>query len=83
VISDIELLKFQSGYRMRLEVYFKARLAPEKRVQSITLQEQEVLDARFFDLEDLPTKMLPFQREVVRLFLDAKPVSTPQTESKP
>jgi ADP-ribose pyrophosphatase YjhB (NUDIX family) len=66
-ISDIELVRLVSGYRLRLDVYFKARLNPENREQEMKLQKQEVLEARFFSLNDLPEKMLPKQREVVRL----------------
>lgn len=67
VIADIEHVKVVSGYRLRLDVYFKARLNPEDREQEMKLQEQEVLEARFFSLNDLPEKMLPEQREIVRL----------------
>jgi len=67
VIADIENVKVVSGYRLRLDVYFKARLNPEDREQEMKLQEQEVLEARFFSLNDLPEKMLPEQREIVRL----------------
>ncbi len=66
VIADIELVKVVSGYRLRLDVYFKARLNPEDREQEMKLQEQEVLEACFFSLNDLPEKMLPEQREIVR-----------------
>jgi ADP-ribose pyrophosphatase YjhB (NUDIX family) len=67
VISEIELVKVVSGYRLRLDVYFKSRLDLDKGVQVMNLQEQEVLDACFFPLGELPEKMLPEQREIVRL----------------
>jgi 8-oxo-dGTP diphosphatase len=67
VISEIELVKVVSGYRMRLDVYFKSRLDPDRGVQVMNLQEQEVLDACFFPLDELPEKMLPEQWEIVRL----------------
>jgi len=66
-ISNIEFVKVVSGYQMRLEVYFKAKLNPKTGTQLITIQEQEILDARFFALDELPQEMLPMQREVVRL----------------
>ena len=66
-ISDIELVRVVSGYRLRLDVYFKSRLSPANSEQEMKLQEQEVLEARFFSLDDLPEKMLPEQREIVRL----------------
>ena len=67
VISGIELVKIVSGYRLRLDVYFKSRLESERSVQGMKLQEREVLEARFFPLDELPEKMLPEQREFVRL----------------
>lgn len=66
-ISDIELVKVVSGYRLRLDVYFKSRLDLEKGAQRVNLQEQEVLEAHFFLLDAIPEKMLPVQREIVRL----------------
>lgn len=66
-ISDIELVKVVSGYRLRLDIYFKSRLNPAKGEQEMKLQEQEVLEARFFSLDDLPEKMLHEQREIIRL----------------
>ncbi|HSO14288.1 MAG TPA: NUDIX domain-containing protein [Anaerolineales bacterium] len=66
-VSKIELVKVVSGYRMRLEVYFKSRLDPEKGMQAVNIQEQEILEARFFPLDDLPEKMLPAQKEIIRI----------------
>lgn len=63
VIKGIELVRLQSGYRLRLEAYFRARLADCGQVMK--LQTQEVLEARFFPPDDLPEKMLSLQREVV------------------
>jgi len=65
VISNIEFVRVVSGYRIRLEVYFRARLDPNKGVQSIRIQENEVLEARFFSFTELPGNMLPTQREIV------------------
>jgi len=66
-ISDVELIKVVSGYRIRLEAYFKACLNPEIGMQTIAVQEQEVLDARFFALDELPENMFQLQRDVIRL----------------
>ena len=67
VISNVELMKVVSGYRIRLEVYFKSRLDAGIGAQNLKLQEQEVLEVRFFSLDDLPENMLPQQKEIVHL----------------
>ena len=66
-ISEIELVRLVSGYQLRVDVYFKSRLNPERGAQVMKLQKQEVLEACFFSLDELPEKMLPEQREIVRL----------------
>ena len=64
-ISNIELVRVVSGYHMRLEVYFCARLNADNGVQVIKLQQQEVLEARFFSYDELPSNLLPIQREII------------------
>jgi len=66
-ITDIQLVKIVSGYRIRMEVCFQARLASNNGVQEIKLQQKEVIEAKFFALDRLPQNMLPMQREVVNL----------------
>jgi ADP-ribose pyrophosphatase YjhB (NUDIX family) len=62
VISNIELIKLVSGYKLRMEVFFRAKLAESEGEQEFRLQENEVLEARFFSLEDLPENMLETHR---------------------
>jgi 8-oxo-dGTP diphosphatase len=62
-ISDIKLMRINSGYRLRLVVFFQARLMEGD--QTIKLQKQEVTEADFFSLECLPPNMLPFQRQLI------------------
>lgn len=64
-ISDIELIRVVSNYRLRLEVYFRARLAKNDKAQVIKMQEQEVVEVRFFSLDDLPADVLPLQKELI------------------
>ena len=64
-ISNVKLLKIVSGYRIRMEVYFQAKLDSKMGVQEIKLQRSEVIEAKFFSLDALPENMLPMQREVV------------------
>jgi len=71
VISDIEVIKMVSGYRLRMEVYFRARLAKNEMPQMIKIQEQEILEARFFSLNELPANILPLQKELIETQLAA------------
>ncbi|HPH97810.1 MAG TPA: NUDIX domain-containing protein [Anaerolineaceae bacterium] len=64
-IADIVLIKVVSGYRLRMEGYFKARLAGTE--MKMKLQKDEVLEARFFAPDSLPEQMLPLQRKMVGL----------------
>ncbi len=63
-ISGIELIKMVSGYRLRMEIYFQARLAKDK-MQQIKIQEKEIVEARFFAPNELPANILPLQSELV------------------
>jgi ADP-ribose pyrophosphatase YjhB (NUDIX family) len=65
LISDIELMRVVSNYRLRVEVYFRARLANHGQPQIIKVQEQEVIEARFFSLAELPANILPLQKELI------------------
>jgi len=65
VISDIEFIKIVSGYRIRMEVYFRARLRSDSGFQELKLQKTEVIEARFFVFDELPENMLSGQRAIV------------------
>ncbi len=62
-VDDVQLVQIFSGYKLRLEAFFKARLAGEA---AIRLQASEVLEACFFPVDELPANVLPQQREVIR-----------------
>lgn len=65
VISDIRLIRTESRYRLRMEFYFHARVAESSIGQRIRIQEQEILEARFFHPKELPDNMLSLQRELI------------------
>jgi len=65
VISEIELVRLISGYKIRLEGYYRAQLAEYGTAQTIKLQEQEVIEARFFPLDQLPENILTLQKEMI------------------
>ena len=44
-VADVQLVRVVSGYRLRLEVFFRARVTGETKIY---LQDSEVLEARFF-----------------------------------
>jgi ADP-ribose pyrophosphatase YjhB (NUDIX family) len=70
-ISDIDLIKMVSGYRLRVEIYFQARLAKNETPQ-IKIQEREIVEARFFSLNELPANILPLQKELITTLLSGK-----------
>jgi 8-oxo-dGTP diphosphatase len=63
-VRDVGLICLRSGFNLRLEVFFHARLADEGE-PVFHLQASEVLEARFFPPDALPENMLPEQREII------------------
>lgn len=53
-IDGVQLLQVVSGYRLRIEIVFTARLAGG----TLELDEREVLDAKFFSPDALPQGLL-------------------------
>lgn len=66
-ISGIRLIKLVSGYRLRLEVYYQAHLAEEGIMPAFNIQKNEVIEARFFPLKELPANILPLQKTIIDL----------------
>lgn len=64
-IKDIGLIQMVSGYRRRMEGYFRARVAGPIAAQGMRIQKEEVEEARFFDLSELPANLLPLQRRII------------------
>jgi ADP-ribose pyrophosphatase YjhB (NUDIX family) len=62
VISDPELIQCISGYNIRMEVFFRAKLAEAVNEQDFRLQEAEILEARFFSMDNLPPNLLEVQK---------------------
>jgi len=63
-VTDVQLVRFASGYNLRLEVFFRARVVASGE-PILQLQTSEVLEARFFPFEELPENILPEQREII------------------
>ena len=61
-IDEMKVLEVVSGYRLRVEVVFTARLAGGR----FDRDEREVLEARFFDPDALPEGLLPSHRALIR-----------------
>lgn len=55
--KDVRLLRVVSGYRLRLEVVYAAQLAGG----TLQLDPGEVLEARFFGIDELPAQLLASQ----------------------
>jgi len=64
-ISDVELIKIVSGYRLRLEAYFRASLQEAGSEQIIKIQEKEIIEARFFPLNSLPSNILKMHQNLI------------------
>jgi ADP-ribose pyrophosphatase YjhB (NUDIX family) len=62
-LADVELLRVISGYKLRLEALFAARLTSGTR----RIDPVEVLEARFFPVSALPDGLLKSHREHVAL----------------
>jgi len=62
-LIDIELIRLVSGYRLRMEAYFRAKITGK--VSEIRIQEEEIYEARFFNLNELPSKMLEIQKQLL------------------
>lgn len=60
-IADIRLLQVNSGYRLRVEVYFRARLAGGR----FHLQESEILEAGFYPAGALPSGLSKTQQSIL------------------
>jgi len=69
-ITEVRLLQVTSGYKLRLAVYFSARLAGQSTATRFHLQESEILEARFFPPGELPANMLAQQRAIVQSALE-------------
>ena len=65
---EIELLRVVSGYRLRLEAYFYAKVA-NRDIQKLRIQKEEVVEARFFAMDALPENILSTQRELINVYL--------------
>ncbi|GAA0401957.1 NUDIX hydrolase [Acrocarpospora corrugata] len=59
------LLKINSGFKLRIEVYYEATLVGD--FENLRLDEREVLEARLFTLDELPAGMPDGHRELLQL----------------
>jgi 8-oxo-dGTP diphosphatase len=57
-----KLLTIRSGYKYRIEVYYEATLTSG--LDSLTLDNREILEARLFRLDELPESMPDSHREL-------------------
>jgi ADP-ribose pyrophosphatase YjhB (NUDIX family) len=63
LITPVSLLKINSGYKLRLEVSYLARLNGG----SLKLDSREVIEARFFPVDGLPEGVLRAHSELIAL----------------
>lgn len=75
-IADVELLRLVSGYRLRLEVTYRARFAGGE----LRLDSNEILEAGFFPTDELPDGLLESHRRLIEETAAAPPVSEVEVE---
>lgn len=62
-IDEIELIRLVSGYKLRLEVSYRARLSGG----ALRVDENEVLEGGFFAVDEFPDDVLASHRDLVEL----------------
>ncbi len=62
-IQVLHLLRFVSGYRLRLEISFVGQMIGG----DLQLDPNEVLEAKFFSVDALPDGLLPSHRDLIML----------------
>ncbi len=72
-IGSIRLLQIVSGYQLRLEVYYQAELAGG----SLTLQQDEILEAGWFTVDGLPGRLSQTQKKMIEQAVKLKPRLNP------
>lgn len=68
-IGYIRLLQIESGYQLRLEAYYQARLTGG----ALTLQENEILEAGWYPMDALPACLPPSQQKIIDLVMKTNP----------
>ncbi len=64
-ISNVELISLVSGYHLRMEAYFRAKLLETDDEQIIKLQEEEIIEARFYSSDTLPSNILQMHKDLI------------------
>lgn len=66
-VQVTHFLRMVSGYRLRLEVSYAGHLIGG----SLQLDPKEVIEAKFFGIDELPDGLLPSHREIIALAFSA------------
>ena len=78
-ISNVELISLVSGYHLRMEAYFRAKLLETADEQIIKLQEEEIIEARFYSSDTLPSNILQMHKDLI---LQEKVLRTKSNKAK-
>ncbi len=78
-ISNVELISLVSGYHLRMEAYFRAKLLETDDEQIIKLQEEEIIEARFYSSDTLPSNILQMHKDLI---LQEKVLRTKSNKAK-
>ena len=71
-IEVMRVVRMVSGYKLRIEVSFFARLLGG----DMMLDDKEVLEAKFFSLTSLPDTVLESHKEIIKLALNSDDFKT-------
>jgi ADP-ribose pyrophosphatase YjhB (NUDIX family) len=64
-ISNVEMISLVSGYHLRIEAYFRAKLLETADEQIIKIQEEEIIEASFFSSDKLPYNILKMHKDLI------------------
>lgn len=78
-ISNVELISLVSGYHLRMEAYFRSKLLETDDEQIIKLQEEEIIEARFYSSDTLPSNILQIHKDLI---LQEKVLRTKSNKAK-
>jgi len=64
-ITNVEMIDFVSGFNMRMEGYFRSTIDQTNGKHTIKIQEEEILEARFFSLNEYPENLLDTHLDLI------------------
>src|SRR5690606_29980160 len=63
-LADVTFRFLRSGFRLRVEIYLSGRLVT---AGPLRLADDEIVEARFFEVDELPADLRRIHRELIEL----------------